>query len=48
MAAYDRAIAKYEFRNLPGALTDFNGAIALQADFATAYVNRANIRPVGK
>jgi tetratricopeptide (TPR) repeat protein len=44
MAAYDRAIVKYESGNLPGALTDFNGAIALQTDFAAAYVNRANIK----
>jgi tetratricopeptide (TPR) repeat protein len=44
MASYDRAIAKYESGNLSGALADFNGAIALQADFAAAYVNRANIK----
>jgi tetratricopeptide (TPR) repeat protein len=44
MAAYDRAILKYESGDLPGALADFNGAIALQADFAAAYVNRANIK----
>jgi tetratricopeptide (TPR) repeat protein len=44
LAIYERAMTKYESGDLRGALADLNGAIALQSDFAAAYVNRANIK----
>jgi tetratricopeptide (TPR) repeat protein len=44
MAVYERAMQKYESNDLKGALTEFNTVIKLKPDFASAYVNRGNIR----
>jgi tetratricopeptide (TPR) repeat protein len=44
MAVYQRAMQKYESNDLKGALADFDIVIKLKPDFASAYVNRGNIR----
>jgi tetratricopeptide (TPR) repeat protein len=44
MAVYQRAMQKYESNDLKGALADFDIVIQLKPDFASAYVNRGNIR----
>jgi tetratricopeptide (TPR) repeat protein len=44
MAVYQRAMKKYEANDLKGALADFDIVIRLKPDFASAYINRGNIR----
>ena len=43
-ASYNCGIARYDFRQYPGAMVNFNKAIELNYNFASAYYNRGILK----